>query len=103
MNMTLKAIYVCVTSANRWGKGYTITEAKTNAGIKARSKDQYYVTAAMYNDPTKAELDNLFACIVVNQISGNPGYYEDGRDAADSKMIDKLHVGWITVEKNYKG
>jgi hypothetical protein len=101
MNLELKAVYFCATNQNQWGKGYTISEAKKNAGIKSSTKMQYYIMAAVFNNPSQPELDNLFACITADNISGNPQYYQDNRTAEDTKMIDDKHVGWLTIEKNY--
>lgn len=102
MNLNLKAVYYCATNGNRWGKGYTIKEAKGNAGVKgAKPNGQYYVQAALFNDPTDAELKNLLACIVANSIDGSAQYYQDGRTEEDAKMITEKHVGWLTIEKNY--
>lgn len=99
MNLVLKAIYVCITNSGNYGKGYTLAEAKKAAKFKVGPKAQYLVMAAMLDNPTKAELDNLFACITVVDF-GNPEYYKDGRTAEDTAMIKKKHVGWITIEKN---
>ena len=104
MNLILKAVYFCATNRNSWGKGYTAAEAKKNAGIttlKAPKGVQFYVQAAILNDPTEAELDNIFACITAHSIDGSAKYYDDGRTLIDTEMINKLHVGWLTVEKNY--
>ena len=102
MNLPLKAVFFCVTNQNRWGKGYTIAEAKKNAGITTKAQEkklQYYVQAAMFDDPSKEELDNLFACITANGISGSPEYYRDGRTEEDTEMINRFHVGWCMIEK----
>jgi len=101
MNLNLKAIYYCATDARRWGKGYTIAEAKKNAGLKGSTKGrQYYVQAALFDNPNEEELDNLFACITSEQISGGPIYYQTDRTEADTEMINKFHVGWLMIEKN---
>lgn len=97
MNLQLKAIFFCVTNGNRWGRGYSIAEAKKNAGVKRGT--QYYIQAAMFNDPSKTELDNLFACITACNISGSPKFYDDGRTEEDTEMIKRLHVGWCMIEK----
>lgn len=105
MNLTLKAVFICVTNANRYGKGYTVTEAKKNAGLTSTAHEkrvQFYVMAAIFNDPTENELKNLFACIRSNAIDGSPEYYRDERTEEDTLMITDKHVGWLTVEKNYK-
>lgn len=102
MNFTLKAVYYCATNGNRWGKGYTISEAKKNAGIiKAKPSCDYYVMAAILNDPGEKEFENLYTCITANPIDGSPEYYTRERTEKDNKMILKYHVGWLTVEKNY--
>lgn len=103
-NLTLKAVYFCATNKNSWGKGYTVAEAKKNAGLKKadEKKTQFYVMAAIFNNPTSSELDNLFACITANQVSGSPEYYKDGRTDEDTDMILDKHVGWLTIEKNYE-
>lgn len=104
MNLSLKAVYFCATNQHRWGKGYSLAEAKKNAGLTSNVQEkrcQFYVMAAILNDCTKEELDNIFACITANQIEGSPEYYKDGRTEEDTAMINKLHVGWLTVEKNY--
>lgn len=104
MNLQLAAVYFCATNQQRWGKGYTIEEAKKNAGIKTKAMEkhcEFYVQAAMFNDPTPGELENLFACITANQVDGSPQYYRDNRTDEDSKMILDKHVGWITIEKNF--
>lgn len=102
MNLALKAIYVCVTNSGRYGKGYTIAEAKKAAQYKAGPKAQFYVSAAIFDKPTDAELKNLFACIAVNGIDGRPMYYQDDRTEEDTAMINAKHVGWLIVEKNYE-
>lgn len=100
MNLQLKAVYFCFTNQRRWGKGYTIHEAKKNAGITtSKPKCEYYVMAAIFNDPTPEELKNLHDCITADQISGNPKYYDSERTQADTDMINAKHVGWLTVEK----
>lgn len=104
MNMELKAIYFCATNGHRWGKGYSPDEAKKNAGLTSKTQEkrcQYYVMAAIFNDPTDEALKNLHACIAANQMSGSPEYYKDGRTAEDTAMINAHHIGWLTVEKNY--
>lgn len=102
MNFILKAVYYCATNGNRWGKGYTIKEAKRNAGIiTAKPSCEYYVMAAMLKDPGEKEFENLYACITANPIDGSPEYYTRERTEEDDKMILKYHVGWLTVEKNY--
>lgn len=104
MNLTLNAVYFCTTNQNKWGKGYTIIEAKKNAGITSQAherKCEFYVMAAILNEPTKPELDNLFACITANEVSGSPEYYKGNRLQEDTDMIQEKHVGWLLVEKNY--
>ncbi len=102
MNMNLKAVYYCATNGMRWGKGYTIAEAKKNAGIVTKKpSSQYYVQAALFNEPTEDELNNLFSCITANNIDGSACYYKDGRTEEDTNMINEKHVGWLIVEKNY--
>lgn len=102
MNLNLKAVYVCVTNAHRWGKGYTIEAAKAAAGLpKTEKGTQYYVQAAMFDDPTDSELANLKDCINVNPIDGSPCFYSDKRLKEDTEMIKDKHVGWIIIEKNY--
>lgn len=103
-NLTLKAVYFCATNKNSWGKGYTVAEAKKNAGLKKadEKKTQFYVMAAIFNNPTSAELNNLFACITANEVSGSPEYYKDNRTDEDTDMILDKHVGWLTIEKNYE-
>lgn len=105
MNMTLKAVYFCATNQQRWGKGYSAAEAKKNAGLtnKASEKScEFYVMAAIFDNPTDFELKNLFACITANQIDGSAKYYDSDRTQEDSDMINTKHVGWLTIEKNYK-
>lgn len=104
MNLNLKAIYYCATNARTWGKGRTISEAKKNACLHSRAdekKRQFYVMAALFDDPTTEELENLFACITADQIDGSPKYYDAERTEEDTKMIKEKHIGWLTVEKNY--
>lgn len=102
MNLQLKAVYYCATNSNRWGKGYTISEAKKNAGITVKKPTcEYYVHAALLDNPTDEELNNLYACITANQIDGSAHYYNDDRTEDDTKMINEKHVGWLMVEKNY--
>lgn len=104
MNLLLKAVYYCATNAHRWGKGLTVTEAKKNAGITTKASEkkvQFYVSSAIFNDPTPEELKNLLACITANEIDGSPKYYDYERTEEDNKMINEKHVGWLTVEKNY--
>ena len=103
-NLQLNAIYYCATSGHTYGKGNTIKEAKSLAGIHTKADEkrhQFYVMAAILNNPTKEELENMRAYITANQMSGSPEYYKDNRTAEDTAMINKLHVGWLTVEKNY--
>lgn len=104
MNLELKAVYFCATSNHRWGKGYTIAEAKQSAGLTTQAAEkrcQFYVTAALFNDPTPEELTNLLDCIRANSIDGNAQYYQDDRTQEDTDMITKYHVAWLTVEKNF--
>jgi hypothetical protein len=103
-NMQLNAVYYCATNQNKWAKGYSPTEAKINAGLTTKAKEkqcQFYVMAAIFDNPTPDELKNLYACITADQISGSPTYYKDGRTDEDTAMINAKHVGWMTVEKNY--
>lgn len=100
MNLTLAAVYYCATNANTWGKGLTIAEAKKNAKVTSKTK-QYYVMAAILNEPTEDELKNLRDCITANEVSGSPEYYKGNRSQEDTDMIQAKHVGWLTVEKNY--
>lgn len=103
MNLVLKAVYFCFTNEQSWGKGYTIAEAKKNAGLKgAKPKQQFFVMAALLNDPTPDELKNLYSCITANAVSGNPEYYRDNRTDEDTAMIDAKHVGWLTIESPSK-
>lgn len=102
MNLQLKAVYFCATNHHRWGKGYTPAEAKKNAGITvSKPKCEYYVQAAMLDNPTEEELKNLHDCITANAIDGSPHYYQDDRKQEDTDMINAKHVGWITIEKNF--
>lgn len=102
MNMNLKAVYFCSTNLRRWGKGYTVAEAKKNAGLKNGAKGiEFFVQAAIFNEPTEAELKNLYDCITVDQIGGGPVYYKDDRTEEDTAMINSKHVGWLTIEKNF--
>lgn len=57
--------------------------------------------AAMFNNPSVTELDNLMQCITADQMSGSPQYYKDDRSIEDTEMINTYHVGWLTIEKNY--
>lgn len=104
MNFNLKAVYVCVTAAHRWGKGKTIKEAKKNASLTTKAQEkslQFYVQAAVFNNPTDAELDHIFGFIQTNSIDGTPKYYDDNRTEEDTEQINRLHVGWLMVEKNF--
>lgn len=104
MNYNLNAAYFCATSAHRWGKGLSIKEAKKNAGLTTKAQEkkcQFYVMAAIFNNPTPTELNNLLACITANSIEGSPQYYQDNRTDEDTKMIIEKHIGWLQVEKNY--
>lgn len=97
MNLELKAVYYCYTNKMKWGKALTIDEAIKNAGVKKTDKlCKYVVMAAVYNNPTDAELENLMDCIIPNQVYGSPNYYHN-RSKKDDKMINRLHVGWITI------
>lgn len=103
MNLNLKAVYYCATAGQRWGKGYSHTEAKKNAGITTKGQEKstkFFVMAAIFDNPTEAELKNLFACITADQINGGPIYYRDERAEADTEMINAKHVGWLTIESN---
>jgi len=99
MNLILKAIYVCRTNEGYWGKGYTIAEAKKKANFKTKCK--YHINAALFDNPSPEELKNLFSCITVNG-AGELQYYQDNRTEKDTKIIGEKHVGWLTVESNYK-
>lgn len=104
MNLILKAVYFCATSGHRWGKGFTIADAKKNAGLTTKVAEkncEFYVQAALFNNPTESELKNMCACITANAIDGHPKYYDNNRSEEDTEMITRLHVGWLTVEKNY--
>jgi hypothetical protein len=107
MKLVLKAIYVCVTAGNRWGKGYTASEAKKNAGLTnsaTRKAIEHYVQAAVFNSEgmTDEEFNNLHDCVTANSIDGSPKYYDQDRTEEDTVMIKKYHVGWLMVEKNIK-
>jgi hypothetical protein len=104
MNLQLKAVFFCATNQHRWGKGLTIADAKKNACIKTKAdekKCEFYVMAAMFNDPTKEQLDNLCMCITANHVDGSPEFYKDARTKEDDDMINEKLVGWVTIEKNY--
>lgn len=94
MNLTIKAVYYCATNQQRWGKALSIAEAKKNAGLKKGM--QYYVMAALLDNPSDEELELARQCVVADQFFGSPIYAED----SDQVVLDK-HVGWLTVEKNY--
>lgn len=107
MNLALKAVYYCATSNHRWGKGLTIDAAMNAAGItkgilpassKVKQPD-YYIQAAVLNNPSDEELDNLRKCITANPIDGSPQYYTDGRTDEDTEMITRCHVGWVVIYK----
>lgn len=103
-NLQLKAVYFCATNRNTWGKGLTIAEAKKNAKLRTKAdekKCEYFIMAAMFNNPSEKELKNLHDCITANPVHGNPEYYKDNRSEEDTEMINEYHVGWITIEKNY--
>lgn len=105
MNLTLNAIYFCATSNHNFGKGYTVAEAKKAALLQTKKDEkrcQFYVMAAILNEPTEEELKNLFSCITGNPINGSPEYYKDNRTEEDNNMINAKHVGWLIIEKNYK-
>lgn len=105
MNLLLKAVYVCTTNGNKWGRGLTIQEAKKNAGLitKAAEKNvQFYVQAACLMNPSDEELQSLLKCVTVDQIDGHPVYYGVNRTKEDDDLIKHFHVGWLMVEKNYK-
>lgn len=100
MNLDLKAVYFCSTSQRNWGKGYTIQEAMHNAHVLSfKPKFDFYVQAALFNNPSEEELKNLHDCITADQTFGNPTYYTLNRTPEDEEMIKKYHVGWITVFK----
>ncbi len=99
MNLRLKAVFICTASNNRWGKGYTLAEAKKNAGVHQFGKTktiQYYVYAAVYDNPDEDELALLFDALGANQIDGSPTYVNDN----PGSVIEK-HIGWLLIEKNY--
>lgn len=103
MNLKLKAVYFCYTSKNRWGKGYSVDAAKKNAGITSKKEEssiEYYVMAALLNNPTDEELKNMHDCITADQVSGSPIYYDVDRSYEDDEQIMRLHVGWLTIEKS---
>jgi hypothetical protein len=103
MNLTLNAVFICFTNNNKWGKGYSPTQAKVNAGLTSKAKEnkvKYQVMAAVFNHASEEEIKNLCDCITANPINGGPQYYED-RTKEDNKMIKDKHVGWLMVEKNY--
>lgn len=102
-NLSLKAIYYCATNRNAWGKGLSIADAKKAAGLKKtdEKKCQFYVMAAMFNNPSADELSNLLSCITADPFSGSPQYYRDDRTDEDTLMINTYHVGWVTIEKNF--
>lgn len=105
MNLTLNAVYFCATSGNRWGKGLTLAAAKKAAGLTTKAAEkivQFYVMAAILNQPTEDELKNMLACITASNIDGTPRYYQDDRTQKDTDMITAKHVGWLTIEKNYE-
>lgn len=105
MNLLLKAVYFCATNQHRWGKGYTVAEAKKNAGIRTKAQEkavEYYVNAAIFDNPTEDELKNLHQCITADQMDGNARYYDADRTEEDTEMINAKHVGWLLVEKNFK-
>jgi hypothetical protein len=104
MNLELKAIYFCSTNGGRWGKGLTPNEAKKNAGLIKKSQEkttEFYVQAAVLDNPTEKELENLLFCITADNIFGSPIYYRDNRTEADTDMINAKHVGWLMIEKNF--
>lgn len=103
MNLTLKAIYYCYTSSQTWGKGYTVEDAKKNAKVvKGNEKRlQFVVYAAVFDNPKEDELKNLHNCITANQMDGSPQYYRDDRTPEDTEMIDRLHIGWLIINKNF--
>jgi hypothetical protein len=103
MNLNLKAIFICVTSAHRWGKGNTIEEAKKNAGINGKiSKGlQYYVQSAVLNDPTEQEQGEVRKCIIAHPIDGSPMYDLEGEDEVTKQIVLAKHVGWLMIEKNF--
>ncbi len=104
MNLDLKAVYVCVSSRGKWGKGLNPFEAIKNAGLRPNAKMQHFVQAAVFNNPTDEELDNLYTCVIVNHY-GSPNFYDFNRDDSeeskrDKEMIQRLLVGWMTVFSN---
>ena len=103
MNLELKAIYYCYTNGQKWGKGYTPDEAKKNAFVPAKPSKglQFVVMAAVLHKPTDDELKNIHDCITADQITGSPKYYDHERTEEDTEQINRLHVGWLTVEKNF--
>lgn len=104
MNLKLNAVYFCATSGQRWGKGLTIKEAKQAAGLTTQAQEkkvQFYVMAAILENTTPDELENLRQCITANQVDGSPKYYDADRSYEDENMIKEKHIGWLTIEKNY--
>lgn len=101
MNKQLSAVYFCKTSRNKWAKGYSIREVK-KAVEATTAGTEYYVSAAILDNPTPEELKNMHDCITGDQIDGSPHYYRDDRSEADSEQIQRLHIGWLSVETNVK-
>lgn len=90
-----------MTSAQRWGRGLTIETAMSAAGLtssKPKNVD-YYLLAAVLNEPTDDELENMRQCVVADKITGSPMYYTTNRTPEDSEMIDRLHIGWLVITK----
>lgn len=101
MNMQLKPVFFCCASNHRWDRGLTIQAAMKEACItsfKPRGVD-FYVKAALFNNPSDAELENLCKCITADQIDGSPKYYDYERTQEDTDMINKYHVGWVMIHK----
>lgn len=102
MQSSLSAVYYCATSNNCWGKGYTIKEAKTNAGLTSPAKEKkchFYVTSIIVKDCSKDELKRIHNLITANEIDGNAKFIKLNPD--DMSFVISKHVGWLMVEKNY--
>lgn len=94
--MKLKKFYFVVTSEQRWGRGIELKEALKNAGVKTLPSKNTQV--ALYigivrEEATDAEVANLNACWVVNDMGGLSHYLN--LTPEDSAMIDRLFLGWI--------
>lgn len=99
MNLTLKGVYYCYNSNGKWGKGLTPAKAKVSCGIVSlKPSCEFILMAALFDNPNEAELKNLHDCITADHMTGAPNYYKDNRTKEDTDMINKYHVGWITIE-----